>query len=136
MAARMQDRIDAASQGQPIVATILTPRYGMRGMFYKKARPGETPPGPAGLGAAGFPSIYRSYMGRDPSTTNEPVEVVFSRAVSTYRPELSLDEALDPGVRLIPLAVIEVNPNTGRTLEFFVPLPRNAWGAGIVMPVL
>lgn len=124
-------RIDSSSQGKPLVATILTPRYGMKDMYYKRARPAAV-----SQSRAGFPSIYRTYMGRNPSTVDEPVEVVFSRAESAYRPGLSLGEVFDSGVRLIPVAVIGVDPETGETSEFHIPLPQNAWGAEVVMPIL
>ncbi len=129
------ERIDSASQGRPLVATILTPRYGMKDMYYRKP-PLQRDRAPAAPSAsAGFPSIYRSFMGRDPSTSDDPVEVVVSYAASAYRPDLSLEDVLDPGVRLIPLAVLSVDPRSGIASGFFVPLPQNAWGAQVVMPI-
>ena len=131
LTAEVQQRIDAAAPGRPIVATILTPRYGMKDMFYKRAR---TPR--ASRSHAGFPSIYRTYMGRDPASTEEPVEVVFSRAERAYSSDLSLSEVFEPGILLVPIAVIAVDPKTGATAELHLPLPQNAWGANVVMPIL
>lgn len=107
----------------PIVATILPPGYGMKGMYYK------LPPGlPAGERAGPL-------MGVDPDTTDEPVELVFARAEKAYRRTLGLGDALDAGVRLTPLLVVSVVAARGEVTSVRVPLPRNAWGPGVVMPV-
>jgi len=119
----VQARLAEARQGLPLVATILAPRYGMKGMYYEPA-PGQ-PKGESG-----------PLMGVNPAETNEPVEVVFSRAQKPYREELSLPEALDADVRLTPLLVAEVEPATGAVLNVRVPLPQSHWGPKVTMPVL
>jgi hypothetical protein len=119
----VQARLAEARRDLPLVATILASRYGMKGMYYKPA-PGQ----PEGEGGP--------LMGENPAETNEPVEVVFSRAQKPYREELSLQEALDADVRLTPLVVAEVQPVTGEVLDVRVPLPQNHWGAKVTMPVL
>lgn len=122
-----QVRQRLAQAGQPLVATILPPRYGMKGMYYKRpptedAREKTRERGPL--------------LGVDPATTDEPVEVVFSRARKPYKDDLPLREVLDPGVRLTPLVVAEVLPATGEVTGTHVPLPQNAWGPNVVMPLL
>lgn len=119
---KVQSRLAEARQHLPLVATILAPRYGMKGMYYKPA-PGEP-------GTEGGP-----LMGLDPAEVDEPVEVVLARAQKPYREELSLREALDADVRLTPLVVAEVEPGSGAVLNVRVPLPQNHWGPKVTMPV-
>jgi len=108
----------------PIVATILPPRYGMKGMYYK------LPPGqPVSAGSRG------PIMGVDPDTTDEPVELVFARAGKAYNRTLALEGALNPDVRLTPLVVVSVVAASGEVTSVRVPLPRNAWGPDVVMPI-
>ncbi len=95
----------------------------MRGMYYK------LPPGQAADGRSEGP-----LMGVDPDRVPEPVEVVFSRAQKPYRRGLALDEALDVDVRLTPLAVVRVAAS-GEVEGIQIPLPQNAWGPLVVMPV-
>lgn len=123
--ARVGRRLEEARGDEPVVATVLPPRYGMKGMYYK-LRPGQ-------------PSTMRSgdpLMGVDPDRIQEPVEVVLSRAEKSYRERLTLDEALDVDVRLTPLAVASVVPASGEVMEVRVPLPQNAYGPRVLMPVL
>jgi protein-S-isoprenylcysteine O-methyltransferase Ste14 len=117
-------RLRDAGGDSPIVTTILPPRYGMKGMYYKLSSGQRTNGGNKG-----------PLMGVDPDTANEPVEVVFSRAAKAYRPTLALDDALDSDVRLTPLVVAEVGPATGEVSRVRVPLPQNAWGPRVIMPV-
>lgn len=122
--ARVRQRLEEARGEQPVVATILPPRYGMKGMYYILS-PGEA----SATGHAG------PEMGVDPESVDEPVEVVLSRAEKAYRERLGLDEALDAGVRLIPLAVVSIAPARGEVTGVQIPLPQNRWGPGVVMPV-
>ena len=116
-------RLQDARGDSPIVATILPPRYGMKGMYYK------LPPGlPAGERTGPI-------MGVDPDTTDEPVELVFARARKASRRTLGLEEALHADVRLTPLVVVSVVPARGEVTSVRVPLPQNAWGPNVVMPV-
>jgi protein-S-isoprenylcysteine O-methyltransferase Ste14 len=118
-------RLGEAQAGSPVVATILAPHYGMKGMYYKEK--------------AGQPtdeSNHGPLLGVDPDNSGDPVEVVFSRAEKPYRQALPLEEALDVDVRLTPLVVAEVNPSTGEVARVRVPLPQNAFGPNVVMPLL
>lgn len=108
----------------PMVTTILPPRYGMKGMYY------TLPSGQPANGESRGP-----IMGVDPDTTDEPVEVVFARAAKAYKPTLALEEALSADVRLTPLVVVSVGPASGEVTSVRVPLPQNAWGPNVVMPI-
>lgn len=119
---QVQARLAESQADRPVVATILAPRYGMKDMYYEPA-PGQ----PQGEGGP--------LMGVNPAETDEPVEVVFSRAQKPYREELSLEEALDADVRLTPLVVVEVSPATGEVLDVRISLPQNHWGSKVTMPV-
>ncbi len=144
VAERLRQRGEA-----PIVATILPARYVMKGMYYRmpEAGAGARPPGFAGTvqRLAGialrflFPvkGVTRSttFMGVDPDESSDPVEVVFSRAEKPYGGALALDEALDPDVRLTPLVVVDVSPESRAVSDVRVPLPQNRWGPQVVMPV-
>ncbi|MFQ5777266.1 MAG: methyltransferase family protein [Terriglobia bacterium] len=123
----VRQRLAEAQAGQPVVATILPPRYGMKGMYYKR---------PPTEDASQNSSERGPLLGVDPATSDEPVEVVFSRAQKPSQDKLSLAEVLDPGVRLTPLVVAEVLPVTGEVTGTHVPLPQNAWGPNVVMPLL
>jgi protein-S-isoprenylcysteine O-methyltransferase Ste14 len=121
---RVRQRLEQARGSEPVVATILPPRYGMKGMFYV--------PAPGHASATGHEGPQ---MGVDPESVDEPVEVVLSRAEKAYREHLGLGEALDAGVRLIPLVVVGVVPASGEVRAVQMPLPQNRWGRGVVMPV-
>lgn len=122
--ARVRQHLEQARGGAPVVATILPPRYGMKGMYYL------LPPGQVGANARQGPE-----RGVDPDSVDEPVEVVLSRAEKAYRGRVRLDEALDAGVRLIPLVVVSVIPSSGEVTGVQIPLPQNRWGPSVVMPV-
>jgi hypothetical protein len=79
-------------------------------------------------------TLPSDFMGVDPDTSPDPVEVVLSVAEKPYKDSLPLDEALDAGVRLTPLVVAEVTP-TGDEVAVKVPLPQNRWGSKVVMPL-
>ncbi len=121
--AEVQQRLEESRGEAPVVATILPPRYGMRAMFYK---PSEG----RALGRGG------RINGVDPDSSDEPVELVFSRASKPYKEGLALEEALDVSVRLTPVLVVEVVPGAGTITDIHVPLPQNAWGPSVVMPIL
>lgn len=120
---QVRERLQVAGEGMPLVATILPPKYGMKGMYY------TMPAGQANRGSG------RPLMGVDPDSIDEPVELVFSRAEKPYKNDLSIREALDADVRLTPLVVVEILPATGQVKRVENPLPRNAWGPNIVMPL-
>ncbi len=122
--ASVRQRLEEARGDEPVVATILPPRYGMKEMYY------ILPPGQASATGRRGPE-----MGVDPDSVDEPVEVVLSRAEKAYRERLALDEALDAGVRLIPLAVVSIAPASGEVTAVQIPLPQNRWGSSVVMPV-
>ena len=129
----VRDRIRENSNDLPVVVTILTPGYGMKGMYYKPISPRKS----THLGQAGFfhPILYRSFMGRDPGTTDAPLEVVFSRAEKLYRDDLPLEKVLDPDVVLTPLVVVTLVPSSGVVTDVRFPAPQNAWGPKVVMPI-
>ncbi|MEE9234394.1 MAG: hypothetical protein V3U28_03015 [Candidatus Acidoferrales bacterium] len=119
----VKQRLQQEQTGQPVVATILAPRYGMRGMYYQ--------PDPSW-------TLHKErgpLLGVDPESSDEPVEVVFSRARKPYQEGLSLEEALDLGVRLTPLVVADVQPATGEVTAVRIPLPQNRYGPNVVMPL-
>lgn len=121
--AEVRQHLEESRGEAPVVATILPPRYGMKAMFYK---PGE------GRALAGGGPIN----GVDPDSSDEPVELVFSRASKPYKEGLTLEEALDVSVRLTPVLVVEVVSGAGTISDVHVPLPQNAWGPSVVMPIL
>ena len=121
---QVQQYLAETQNDKPVVATILPPRYGMKDMYYKLK------PGQRNTGSGGGP-----LNGVDPDTTDEPVEVVFSRAEKPYKENLALKEALDAEVRLTPLVVVTVMPVTGEVTDVRVPLPQNDWGSNVIMPV-
>ena len=120
---RVHQRLEQARGREPLVATILPPRYGMKGMYYAPS-PGQV-----------STTTHGPLMGVDPDSVDEPVEVVLSRAEKAYRERLALGEALDAGVRLIPLVVVDVVPASGEVRSVQTPLPQSRWGRGVVMPV-
>ena len=135
----------------PLVATILPPHYLMKGMFYKMPPQSPQlikPSGEYSTTAVGFKKIAivavvflapfalpANFMGIDPDTSDYPVEVVIARAEKPYKNSLSLGEALDASVRLTPLVVVEVQPNTRKITNVMIPLPQNEWGPKVVMPL-
>jgi protein-S-isoprenylcysteine O-methyltransferase Ste14 len=131
---KVRHRLAEEQGGDPVVATILPARYGMRDMYYKRASQRQA----KGLHTAslGLPMVNRLYMGVDPATSDAPVEVVFSRAEKAYKDKLPLDEVFDAGVRLIPLVVVEVDHGVGQVVGVHLPLPQNFWGPDVVMPIL
>ncbi|MFQ5817101.1 MAG: methyltransferase family protein, partial [Terriglobia bacterium] len=146
--AQVRQRLAEAMEDKPVVATILPPKYMMKGMFYK-ATPGQraniltmTSLNRLGRMVAWFlvpiKGVTRSgeFMGVDPDTSAEPVVVVFSRAQKPYQQDLPLEEALDAAVRVTPLVVVNVIPATGEVTGVHIPLPQNAWGPNVVMPLL
>lgn len=120
----VRQRLQEAQGDGPVVATILPPKYGMKGMYY------TLPPYEGQSAQNGGP-----LMGVDPDTVKEPVEVVFSRGEKPYREGLALEDALDVDVRLTPLVVVSVDPASGEITGVQIPLPQNAWGPNVVMPL-
>ena len=103
---RVRQRLADARGDEPVVATILPPGYGMKGMYYVM---------PARSGASAGPGGPQ--MGVDPDNVDAPVEVVLSRAEKPYHRGMALEEALDAGVRLIPLVVVTVVPASGEVTD-------------------
>ena len=52
-----------------------------------------------------------------------------------YKRTLALEEALNADVRLTPLVVVNVAPASGEVTSVKIPLPQNAWGPNVVMPI-
>lgn len=130
------ERLFSEADDVVLVATILPFRYGMKDMYYRMATLDAGVPWETGVRAAGFdPPILRSFMGRNPAASEEPVEVVFSRAAKGYKGRIELEEVLDPGVRLTPLLVVTVSAVRDKVTRVVVPLPQNAWGEKVVMPL-
>jgi len=121
---QVRQRLQEVQGDKPVVATILPPKYGMKGMYYTRPRNEGTSAQNGG-----------PLMGVDPDTVKEPVEMVFSRAEKPYRERLALEDALDVDVRLTPLVVVNVNPASGKITGVHIPLPQNAWGPKVVMPL-
>jgi protein-S-isoprenylcysteine O-methyltransferase Ste14 len=135
----------------PLVATILPPRYVMKGMYYKMPPDAAAGPADEGGAMAALTQIGQlavaflvpiegvtqpdHFMGVDPESTEEPVEVVFSRPEKPYAEGISVEEALDTSVRLTPLVVVDVNPKSGEVVDIRVPLRQNSWGPQVVMPI-
>jgi protein-S-isoprenylcysteine O-methyltransferase Ste14 len=132
----VQHRLQQAQGNKPVVATILAPRYVMKGMFYK-VRQIDFLDGMRITARFLVPGGFRlkHFMGVDPDTSSEPVEVVFSRAEKPYKDDLALEEALDASVRLTPLVVADVIPTTGEVARVRIPAPQNAWGPKVKMPL-
>ena len=146
--ARLEER-----EGKPIVATILPPRYVMSGMYYRMPPKEPASASPSSSSSSGSTSTVgrigriafaffapwrrpKDFMGVDPDTTDEPVKVVFSRAEKPFKDDLTLSEALDASVRLIPLAVAYVEGGGKKLARVEVPLPQNNWGPKVVMPLM
>jgi len=142
---RVRDRLDEARCGNPVVATILPPLYGMRGMYYTRSDPSLI------IQYFSFRELGRialrhllpvkgfgreNSMGIDPDTDYIAVEIVFSRAEKPYKSTLTLAESLEAGVRTTPLVVASVWPSTKRVSGVFVPLEQNVWGLQVVMSFL
>lgn len=121
---QVRQRLQEVQGDRPVVATILPPKYGMKGMYYKRSRSEGTSAQNGG-----------SLMGVDPDTVTEPVEMVFSRAEKPYGEDFTLEDALDVDVRLTPLVVVNVDPASGDITGVQIPLPQNAWGPNVVMPL-
>ncbi len=143
---KLQKRLEEVQDAKPIVVTILPPKYIMKGMYYKKTRE----QGASRLTLSGFSftrlgrlAAYfllpwvgpKHFMGVDPDTTNEPVQMVFSRAEKPYKDDLALEEAVDVSVRLTPLVVVDLIPSSGEVTDVIIPLPQNTWGPDVVMPI-
>jgi protein-S-isoprenylcysteine O-methyltransferase Ste14 len=122
--ADVRGHLERGAREQPVVVTVLPPRYGMKDMYYQR-----TPARPHTGGG------WRTLMGVDPDATDDPVELVFSRVEKAYQPNLALTDALDAGVRLIPLLVVDVLPAMAQVVRIHVPPPQNAWGPNVVMPL-
>lgn len=120
----VRQRLRETAGGKPIVATILPPKYGMKGMYYK------LPPDARASGHSSGP-----LMGVDPDAVDQPVELVFSRAEKPYRDAVAFEEALDADVHLTPLIVVNVHPASGEIRGVQIPLSQNAWGRHVVMPL-
>lgn len=142
----VQERLRPAEAGGPLVATILPNRYLMKGMYYKMPPEGTDGERPGTLWRIGrivamcllpLEGVTRpeNFMGVDPDDSEDPVEVVISRAEKPYKEGLSPEEALDAGVRLTPLVVAEVAPSGGEVAGVKIPLPQNRWGPHVVMPI-
>lgn len=142
---RVRQKLDESQDANPLVVAILPARYRMTSMFYK-ATAEQTGPSFSltwlGRTAASFlvpiTGVTRSaeFMGVDPDSTDEPVQLVFSRAEKAYKEDLALEEALDASVRVKPLVVVDIVPSTGEIIDVLVPLPQNRWGPNVVMPLL
>jgi protein-S-isoprenylcysteine O-methyltransferase Ste14 len=145
----VREQLGLAGDG-PWVATVLPSEYVMKGMYYKMPPDPEDTPPESGF-VAGVKRIARistmflvpiegvtcpeNFMGTDPDSSDNPVEVVISRAVKPYKESISVREALDPAVRLTPLVVADVDPSGDGVLGVRVPLPQNRWGPRVVMPL-
>jgi hypothetical protein len=62
-------------------------------------------------------------------------EVLIMMAKKAYKDRVALEEALDAGVRLTPLVVVNVTPADGEVTGVRVPLAQNRWGPDVVMPL-
>ena len=137
----------AEHPGGPVVATILNPGYKMKGMFY--LMPDAKRPSPSvGKVLASIGGIALNFlvptsgwlwgdalMGANPDARDEPVQVVLSKAAKPFKEAITLDEVLDPSVRLTPFLVVDFRPSTGEVEGVRVPLPQNRWGPRVVMPI-
>lgn len=121
---RVREWLRNAREDKPGVATVLPPKYGMKGMYY--TMPSSVPADREG---------GRPLMGVDPESASEPVEVVFSRAEKPYKNRWALTEALDVDVRLTPLVVAKIVAANEEVRNVRIPLSQNAWGRNVVMPV-
>ena len=143
---QVQEQLTGQGQ-QSLVATILPDRYVMKGMYYERPSDAAVLGGYygaleqiVGIGVMFLLPIDgvtrpSNFMGVDPDTSAEPVEVVISRAQKPYKTDLPLGEVLDAGVRLTPLVVAEVSPGGAEVSEVRVPPPQNRWGSHVVMPL-
>ncbi len=130
------ERLSSEADDAVLVATILPSRYGMKDMYYRMATLDTGVHWATGVRAAGFDlPILRSFMGRNPAVSEEPVDVVFSRASKGYKERIELEEVLDPGVLLTPLLVVTVSATSDEVTRVLTPLPQNASGADVVMPL-
>lgn len=126
-------RLRVEARRTTVVATILPPGYPMKDMYYDGDPDGmETDPLTAGID---LPLLYRLIaMGRPPQP-QDTVQVVFSLASKAWKRQLAPAEALDPGVQLTPVVVVDIIPSNKEIVGVRYPQPRNAWGPDVVMPL-
>ncbi|MCZ6691386.1 MAG: methyltransferase [Planctomycetota bacterium] len=136
----VQLRMDADG-GPHFVAHILPDDYGMVGMYAvmpgkdSKRTFGEElqrmwrlaghfliprPPGPTGFALMGRPI--------------DSLKVVISNCRKAYNPFMTLEECLDPGVKLQPVIIVKLHATGEDEPTWQVPLRRNRWG-DIAMPI-
>lgn len=109
--------------------------YGMKGMFYRRQGPRRSR-GLARIAAAFLfprPQINRGsgLMGHP----TEQLQVVVSRVSQPWRDEIPFEQGLQPGTKMVPLAVVTLDASDdGVPLEVTTPVPENHWG-NLTMPI-
>ncbi len=127
------------SEGDAFFLHVLPADYGMTGMFYRLERPKRPPR----KGSHFFriitdfllarPRIYKgSLMMGHPM---DQLKVVVSRTYQPWREVVPFEEALRPGTKMAPIAVVMLDASKEDVpLEVVTPIPENAWG-NLTMPI-
>ncbi len=65
----------------------------------------------------------------------DKLKVVVSRPYQPWREVVPFEEALRPGTKMLPIAVVMLDASKeGDSLEVVFPIPENAWG-NLTMPI-
>ncbi|MFQ5708685.1 MAG: methyltransferase family protein [bacterium] len=113
--------------------------YGMTGMFYRLDRP-QRPArkGSRFLRIASYFLLPRPQIHKGSGLMGHPqdkLKVVVSRAYQPWRKVVHFEEALQPGTKMLPIAVVTLDASKEEgPLEVSTPIPENAWG-NLTMPI-
>lgn len=113
--------------------------YGMTGMFYRLGRP-QRPPrkGSRFFGIATNFLLPRPHIHKGSRLMGHPMDqlkVVVSRIYQPWREVVPFEEALRPGTKMLPIAVVVLDASKEEDrLELVTPIPENAWG-NLTMPI-
>ena len=123
------------SEGEVFFLHVLPADYGMKGMFYRKEGPRRSIRLP---GIAEFFLVPRPRINRGSRLMGHPTdefEVIVSRVYQPWRGEFSFEEALQPGSKMVPIAVVTLDDSKHQEpLEVITPIQENLWG-NLTMPI-
>lgn len=129
----------AASADDIFFLHALPADYGMTGMFYRLDTPQRSARKrpPFARIAAFFllprPQIHKGSHLMGHKTDN--LKVVVSRAYQPWRERVPFAEALRPGTKMLPVAVVTMDASKEQdALNVLTPIPENAWG-NLTMPI-
>lgn len=148
--ARVVDRVLAdstvstrmeTSQSDVFFFHALPADYGMTGMFYRMEKQQHSHRRRSGiflLRVAKYFLLPKPEIHKGSRIMGHPMDdfkVVVSRVYQPWRDRVAFNEALHPGTKMVPLAVVHLNAaNHVDSLKVDIPLPKNAWG-DLTMPI-